>query len=165
MIGVCRGEGYRAFVRGYDLEEFRRYIEPVKVLVTYNGSGFDLPVILRTFYRGERHPVFASGDYFNPPRGVHLPGTGHIDLMTALHRRGIRGGLKSSEEQLGIARPPEVAGMDGFDAVLLWEQYRRDGDRRALDLLVEYNRQDVMNLKRILELLLDPTAAPSYHQA
>jgi uncharacterized protein YprB with RNaseH-like and TPR domain len=40
--------------------------------------------------------------------------------------------------------------MDGYAAVLLWERYGR-GDRTALDLLLEYNRQDVVNLEVLME--------------
>jgi uncharacterized protein len=153
MVGVCFKDRYRVFIRDIDLWDFCEFIEPIKIVVTYNGSAFDLPILLRTFYRSSPPREFARpDDVFNPPRGTHLPGMGHIDLMTILHRRGIRGGLKASEERLGILRPPEVRGLDGFDAVLLWDRYQR-GERGALDLLVEYNRQDVMNLKRIADIL------------
>jgi uncharacterized protein len=159
MVGICYQGRYRVFIRDIDLWDFCDFIAPIKLLVTYNGGAFDLPILLRTFYRSVPRREFARDDVFNPPRGTHLPGVGHIDLMTILHRRGIRGGLKASEERLGILRPPEVRGLDGFDAVLLWDRYQR-GERAALDLLVEYNRQDVMNLKRIVEII-GPTGAES----
>jgi len=41
--------------------------------------------------------------------------------------------------------------MDGFDAVRLWRHYEK-GDREALDLLLKYNREDIVNLKTIIEL-------------
>lgn len=41
--------------------------------------------------------------------------------------------------------------MDGFDAVRLWKKYEK-GDLEALNLLVKYNREDIVNLKTIIEL-------------
>jgi hypothetical protein len=40
--------------------------------------------------------------------------------------------------------------MDGYMAVILWERYQR-GDRTALDLLLKYNREDVVNLELLME--------------
>ena len=83
---------------------------------------------------------------------------GHIDLRFALRRLGYRGGLKSIERQLGIRRPDEVAGIDGFEAVRLWYRYLR-GDGKALDTLVSYNRQDVENMRPLMELAYEKLRA------
>ena len=56
------------------------------------------------------------------------------------------------EQQLGIAR--QTTGIGGFEAVMLWWKYVNEGDRSALRLLLEYNREDVVNLK-ILRHTLD----------
>jgi len=40
--------------------------------------------------------------------------------------------------------------MDGYMAVLLWQRYQR-GDRTALDLLLKYNREDVVNLEVLMD--------------
>ncbi len=45
--------------------------------------------------------------------------------------------------------PPDLAGLDGYDAVLLWERVRR-GDRVARDLLLRYNQEDVVNLESLM---------------
>jgi uncharacterized protein YprB with RNaseH-like and TPR domain len=74
----------------------------------------------------------------------------HIDLCPALKRLGYRGGLKRIEQQLGIARPPEVEGLSGFDAVRLWRQWRRKNDAAALEQLLAYNREDIENLSLLL---------------
>jgi len=37
-------------------------------------------------------------------------------------------------------------GIGGVEAVALWWRYQIDHDRKALDLLLEYNREDVVNL-------------------
>jgi hypothetical protein len=46
--------------------------------------------------------------------------------------------------------------MDGFMAVLLWKEYER-GNQEALDTLIRYNLEDVVNLQHL--------AAVAYNQA
>jgi uncharacterized protein YprB with RNaseH-like and TPR domain len=41
--------------------------------------------------------------------------------------------------------------MSGLDAVRLWWQWKR-GDRAALETLIEYNREDVVNMVRLLQI-------------
>ena len=41
--------------------------------------------------------------------------------------------------------------MSGDDAVLLWHRWRVSSDQNALDLLVKYNQEDVINLKPLAE--------------
>jgi hypothetical protein len=45
---------------------------------------------------------------------------------------GYRGGLKYIEKKFGISRDQEIDGMDGYDAVRLWQAYQW-GDEAALD--------------------------------
>ena len=40
--------------------------------------------------------------------------------------------------------------VDGFMAVLLWREYRR-GNRAALDTLIRYNLEDVVNLRYLAD--------------
>jgi len=72
-----------------------------------------------------------------------------VDLCYLLRRLGLTGGLKHVERQLGISRRPEVKGLDGLDATRLWREYRR-GSREALDLLLTYNKEDVVNMEALL---------------
>lgn len=92
---------------------------------TFNGEGFDLPVLRRTF-------------------GIpFLEAFRSIDLSVECRRLGIRGGLKAIETSMGISR--RVRGLSGYDAMVLWRRWR-SGDRDALDTLLGYNRDDVVNL-------------------
>ncbi|MBF0523786.1 MAG: ribonuclease H-like domain-containing protein [Deltaproteobacteria bacterium] len=127
VIGVYDGRDYRAFINGRNLEAFEDEIIKYDLVVTFNGARFDLPCIKSCF------------------RHVDLP-QGHLDLMYLYKRLGYSGGLKRIEQHLGLARPATVAGMDGFQAVILWEAYQR-GDAAALDTLVAYNREDTVNLE------------------
>jgi len=142
LIGLFDGRTYRPYIAGRDLDEALRQIDRYPLLVTFNGALFDLPV-LRAHFRNE--PLNAL----------------HIDLRYPSRRLGLRGGLKRIEEALGLRRPAEVRGLDGWDAVRLWAEYR-GGSRAALDRLVAYNREDTQNLKTLMEEVwarLSPTFA------
>jgi len=70
--------------------------------------------------------------------------TSPIDLFKEKKKLGIKGGLKALEKMFGISRKTE--GMNGYDAIKLWESYTVYGRDEALNLLLEYNREDVLNL-------------------
>ena len=76
----------------------------------------------------------------------------HRDLMFDCWRNNLKGGLKAVERQLGINR--ELKGVDGYEAVRLWWKYVDSFDLDALNTLLEYNREDVVNLKTLKEMLL-----------
>lgn len=108
-------------------KSLRELLEGVKTLFTYNGSRFDLPVI-----KGHM--------------GIDLSQElEHSDLMLDCWKNGLYGGLKRVEQILGIHRDTE--GIDGLAAMNLWEQYRRQGDSEALEVLLRYNREDIENLE------------------
>jgi uncharacterized protein YprB with RNaseH-like and TPR domain len=129
-IHVCRGEETtfiqlvgRDITRGNMLDA----LEGVQVLHTYNGSRFDLPFIHRKL-------------------GVNIEEIcSHRDLMYDCWKNNLRGGFKSVERQLGIDR--ESKGIDGLEAVRLWWKYVDAFDLDALNTLLLYNKEDVLNLK------------------
>jgi uncharacterized protein YprB with RNaseH-like and TPR domain len=131
VVGLYDGETMRQFVQGYNLHDFPRAVQGLDLLVTFNGTQFDLPV-LRAYFPGLKLPPV------------------HVDLRFLLARLGFRGGLKKIEPRFGITRPEEVNGMDGYMAVILWERHQR-GDRTALELLLKYNREDVVNLEILMQ--------------
>ena len=108
-------------------------LEGVERIYTYNGSRFDLP-----FIHGALGTDLAT--LFD-----------HHDLMFDCWRRNLYGGFKAVEQQLGI--PRQLQGISGWDAVRLWWRYLDGGDLDALATLLEYNREDVMNLKALRERL------------
>ncbi|RPI78678.1 MAG: exonuclease [Desulfobacteraceae bacterium] len=130
LIGLYDGQTARTFINGQNLQEFETAVADFKLVVTFNGSSFDLPIIRRSF------------------PGITLP-VAHIDLRFLLRKLGLKGGLKSIEEQLAIRREPEVRGLGGFDAIWLWQAYQA-GDRNALERLIRYNTADIVNLKPLL---------------
>ena len=117
------------FIHGRNLDQFPDYLRSVELLVTFNGKSFDLPFIQRQF-----------GESFAPV---------HLDLRYILKSVGAQGGLKKCERQLGLDRG-ELDGVDGYMAVLLWREYRRSRNVRALETLLAYNSLDVLNLEPLM---------------
>jgi uncharacterized protein YprB with RNaseH-like and TPR domain len=103
-----------------------RTLRGVDTIHTYNGSRFDFPFI-------------------DSRLGVNLrEHFHHRDLMHDCWRNNLYGGFKAVERQLGIAR--RLQGIAGAEAAMLWWRYQLHHDRKALDLLLEYNKEDVVNL-------------------
>jgi uncharacterized protein YprB with RNaseH-like and TPR domain/predicted nuclease with RNAse H fold len=135
VVGLYDGKRYTVFTQGNNLEEVQRALEKYSVVVTFNGSGFDLRFLKNTFPKLVLPPI-------------------HIDLRWMSKRLGYTGGLKELERSLGIARKSEIAEIDGFDATVLWAKYLR-GDNAALENLINYNTEDVVHLKAIMEICYD----------
>jgi uncharacterized protein YprB with RNaseH-like and TPR domain len=131
VIGIYDGLRVQSFVNGTNLDEFEIAIAQYDLVITFNGTTFDLPFIRRWF------------------PNICLP-PAHIDLCFLLRRLGYRGGLKKIEKDIGLSREPEIDGINGYDAVLLWKAYQW-GDPGALDRLLQYNTADIVNLKPLME--------------
>jgi uncharacterized protein YprB with RNaseH-like and TPR domain/predicted nuclease with RNAse H fold len=135
VVGLYDGKRYDVFTQGDNLDEVQRALQRYSVVVTFNGSGFDLRFLKNTFPKLVLPPI-------------------HIDLRWISRRLGYSGGLKELEKSLGITRKSEIAKMDGFEATVLWAKYLR-GDNAALDNLIDYNTEDVVHLKAIMEICYD----------
>lgn len=135
MVGVFDGHRYKVFVEGDNLADLPKYLQGYSVVVTYNGAGFDL-----------RFLRLAFPDLALPPI--------HIDLRWATRKLGMKGGLKLVETELGLKRDESVEELTGYDATVLWSKYLR-GEKSALEQLIQYNTEDVVHLKAIMEMVYD----------
>ncbi len=135
VVGLYDGYDWRSLIAGENLTagSLRQALSGYKCLITFYGSSFDIPFLQRSF----------------PAVRFDLP---HFDLCFAAKRLGISGGLKKIETLFAIERSEDVKGMDGYDAVRLWELARRGNDE-AKRLLLSYNREDTVNLMRIADIL------------
>jgi uncharacterized protein YprB with RNaseH-like and TPR domain len=98
------------------------------LLVTFNGKRFDVPFLESNF----------DIDLDRP----------HVDLLYTTRKLGLSGGLKAVEQDIGIERDrPDISGED---AVRLWKEHERGHDG-ALETLIEYNREDTVNLRRLAD--------------
>ncbi|MGL1931099.1 MAG: ribonuclease H-like domain-containing protein [Desulfotalea sp.] len=146
-IALYDGQKIYHYINGHNLDHFLLDLARYKVIVTYSGTGFDLPVIEKFF-------------------SVKLK-QAHIDLRYILASLGFKGGLKSCEKQMGLDRG-DLDGVDGAFAVTLWHIYKNSGDHKALETLVAYNIADTINLEQLLvkacNLKLELTPFSTYHE-
>lgn len=140
LVGMYDGDEMHQFVRGVNLADFPKAIREKALIVTFFGTGFDLPFLRRAY-------------------NMEFPQL-HIDLCFLLKRLGYSGGLKQVERAFGIGRSNETDGLSGWDAVRLWREWRRGG-RQSLETLLAYNREDVLNMETLLQIaypmILDKT--------
>jgi hypothetical protein len=111
---------------GITPENVETLVNETETIVTFNGDSFDLPFIKKNLH-------------------LDLKATHHsLDLFKEKKKLGIKGGLKELEKKFGITRKTE--GLNGYHAIRLWESYIRYGSSEALNLLLDYNGEDVVNL-------------------
>jgi uncharacterized protein YprB with RNaseH-like and TPR domain len=138
VVGVLRCDGRNNELVQLVGEEVTRgnlitALRDVRTIYTYNGARFDLRFISNSL-------------------GIDLAAQySHRDLMYDCWRCNLYGGFKAVERQLGI--PRRLVGVSGYKAVQLWWSYVKGGNERALATLLEYNKEDVVNLKALRERL------------
>ncbi len=134
LVGLFDGFDTKTMIRrvNLDWQLLRKELQKYKIIVTFNGSVFDIPFMKKRY-------------------GEIIPQIPHYDLRFCCSRLGLNGGLKKVEKQLNIRRSQIVENLYGGDAVQLYRMWRGSGDDYYLRLLVEYNEEDVINLKRIAD--------------
>ena len=128
-IALYDGQEIKTYVQGQNLDEFIDEIYKYKVIVTYNGKSFDIPFIENFFKIKLNHA--------------------QIDLRYVLYSLGFRGGLKGVERQLGTDRG-NLRDVDGFFAVLLWNEFKKTKNQHTLDTLLAYNVEDTITLENLM---------------
>ena len=127
-IALYDGKQIRHYVHGRNLRQFGKDVRDYKLIVTYNGKCFDIPFLNKSGFEVDQ---------------------AHIDLRYLLAKLGYSGGLKNCEKRLGIDRG-DLDGIDGYFAVLLWNEFKRTRSKSALDTLLAYNVEDVLNLEKLM---------------
>lgn len=122
------------------LEELRRLIPPSGWLVTYNGKGFDWPLLVARYRMA---------------RDVPPAHAGHLDLLPLVRRmfrhRMTDAKLQTAEvELLGMRRHGDVP---GWEIPARYLQFLRDGEPARLIEIVRHNDEDVRSLARLLALV------------
>lgn len=140
VVGISDYFHTNFFVRGVNLEKelLEQELQKYKLLVTFNGAAFDLPRLQKQF-------------------GISLT-VPHIDLKPLCVKLGWKGGLKEVEKLLNLKRPAHLYG----NPVDLWKAFQASGDREYLELLLDYNREDVENLKGVMEKVYQKMKAYLY---
>ncbi len=129
------------------LEELDRHISPDAWLVTYNGRGFDWPLLVARYRLARRAAP------------VH---DGHLDLLPIVRRlfrhRMTDARLQTAETTLlGMVRHDDV---DGWEIPARYLGFLRGGPAHPLRAVVRHNDVDVRSLARIVALLDGSYATP-----
>ena len=129
LIGLFNGFKTKFMIKGFNLYKdiLKKELENYKLIVTFNGSSFDLPLIEKQL-----------------DLPITLP---HIDLKHLCNKVGLKGSLKEIELILNLKRPKHLLGHP-VDA---WKAAHASQDDRYLKALLNYNEEDLVNLRPILE--------------
>jgi uncharacterized protein YprB with RNaseH-like and TPR domain/predicted nuclease with RNAse H fold len=139
LVGWSIGKSFGVHINGQDDTDLRIALKQAKVIVTFNGTMFDLKFLNKHYKSLDIPPL-------------------HIDLRFLSKRIGLSGGQKQIEELLGYKRDKDVEGMLGEAAPILWHKYRR-GENDALKRLITYNHEDVEGMKTILDFCIEKRLA------
>jgi uncharacterized protein YprB with RNaseH-like and TPR domain len=138
VVGLSDGINTKQMITGINLDFRALKIElaKYKLIITFNGSSFDIPFLKK------RYPDL-------------IPRIPHVDVKHLCIKHRLSGGLKEIEKKLGIKRRNLIVEqLYNGDPFLLWRMYRGSGDEYYLKHLLEYNEEDVTNLKTIADRLL-----------
>ncbi len=165
MVGVARYEGASLHLAQFFMHDPAQepamltalidFLQPCKGLVTFNGKGFDAP-LLEARYRLNQMP--------SP-----LPRLPHLDLLPLARRlwrdRLASRALGSLEEHiLGLPRTTED--IPGWMIPQIYIDYVRDGDARPLKGVFYHNEIDVLSMAALLGLIagqLNDPLRPDIH--
>ena len=135
VIGLYIGGMFYYYKSGDNSLILEKMISLPKILVSFNGIAFDIPKIKSEFPH------------------IEIPEI-HFDLLKVAKSVGWYGGLKKIENMLHIKRPEHVKDMNGYNAIILWDQYK-NGSEKSLEILLDYNKYDVLNLEILLEMFIE----------
>jgi len=142
LIGISDYYNTNFFVKKVNLNKnlIEKELKKYKLVITFNGSAFDLPKLRKEL-----------------EIKIKLP---HIDLKPLCVNLGLIGGLKKVEKILNLKRPKHLYG----NPIELWKTFHASGDREYLELLIEYNREDIENLRLIMDYIYKAMSEKLYKQ-
>ena len=135
LVGWSTGSRYKVLIDPTDTLQLERDLSDLPILVTFNGTLFDLPFL---------------ASHFNTAWSAVT----HVDLRYLAKRAGLTGGQKKIEGAIGFERESPLDGVSGAAAVGLWFDYK-EGDLSALRKLVSYNHADIEGMKFIFERVIE----------
>ncbi|MCR9197459.1 MAG: ribonuclease H-like domain-containing protein [Planctomycetaceae bacterium] len=134
MVVCWHKDRLHTFIEHENLDDFLDLLDDVDLLVSFNGSTFDVPRVLDGFHIPE------------------LP-CPHFDLRWPCYHKNLSGGLKQVTARLGIDRPDDLQDVDGSLAVVLWNRWLQQRDEAARQQLIRYCGADVMLLKPLSQVI------------
>lgn len=137
MVGIYDGKNYINLTKNRNLNQqsLKEIIDPFDMLVTHYGLKFDIPFLSFSFPEVNFDKL-------------------HFDVSFNAEKLNLGKDLKEVEKSLEIWREKHIADISGFQAVKLWEEYLK-GNEESLKLLIEHNRNDVINLAKIADKIFE----------
>ena len=126
-------------------------LAPYTMTVTFNGRGFDLP-LLRTRYRYNRHMLPATG----PSGNLLQPDQPHLDLLPParrLWRRRLQSCRLLNLERSILDQQRTEDDVPGHLIPQLYSDYLRSGDARDISRIFYHNREDIISTAALAERL------------
>ena len=142
LVGWSVGSTYTVLVDPTQIDQLEHDLHEHPILVTFNGSLFDLPFLTKHF----------KTDWSD---------TYHVDLRYLAKRAGLTGGQKKIEQEIGLTREGSLSDITGAQAVALWFDYK-EGDLNALRDLVCYNHADIEGMKFLFETVIRRVVPPTF---
>jgi len=141
---ICKHRGVlHTFTAERNLNKFLDLLDEIDLLVTFNGVSFDVPQ-LENHFRIPLHDI------------------PHIDLRWVCYHAKLRGGLKKVENAIGLIRPTDLIGVDGAEAVWLWQRYKETRNEALLHRLTRYCAADVIGLELLSKWLIAKFTGEAY---
>ncbi len=140
VIGIYKPKSghidYSSFIKGKNLTPtlLKDAFQDCHILITYNGIKHDIPKIRLEFPNAL-------------PAHIKI-----LDLYLLAKALGLGTNLTTLENTLRIDRSDSI--LRKRRAIQMWKAYERYNDLSALKKLIEYNREDTINLYPILEELI-----------
>ncbi|KKL47601.1 hypothetical protein LCGC14_2333890 [marine sediment metagenome] len=130
-LSVLNMDVMRSYLCTDDFGSAERLLGRVRIAVTFHGTRFDMPRLMRRF----------------PDFRVRF----HIDLARTLRFHKVSGGLKDVALRLGWrsnSNPSTIT--NGQQAAEAWHSYQQSADSSILRDLQAYNQEDVQMLRFII---------------
>ena len=141
LVGWSLGSTYTVLVDPRQIVQLEHELHEHPIIVTFNGSLFDLPFLTKRFRTDWSHLC-------------------HVDLRYLAKRVGLTGGQKKIEQEIGLTRDESLRAITGAEAVSLWFDYK-EGDLNALRELVRYNHADIEGMKFLFEEVIRRVVPPT----
>ncbi len=125
------------------LAEAARLLRDRRVLMTYNGRSFDLPMMReRMIYHG-------LGECPEPPT--------HLDLLheTRARFRGVWEDCRLQTLEMHLCGRARLGDIDGADIPDAWHEFVGSGDAGRMAQVLEHNRLDLITMLEVLPHLCD----------
>jgi uncharacterized protein YprB with RNaseH-like and TPR domain len=133
-----------------------RVLQERKIIVTFNGKSFDMPLLVN------RHKFHRIGHRFDEMEHVDM-----LQLARKLWRDRLPSRRLGDLETYILNFHREGIEVPGWMVPMLYKDYLFSGDARPLEGVFYHNQQDIVSLAALFiysaELLNDPTAYPEIH--